>query len=39
MTIPLVDVWTCRVYMYCMYSIYTFLYSVCTFQYNIFIYF
>jgi len=28
MTIPLVDIQTCRVYIYCIYSIYTFLYSI-----------
>ena len=34
-TVPLVDIETCRVYMYCIYSIYTFLYSIHTFVYSI----
>ena len=38
-TIPLVDIWTCRVHTYCMYSIYTFLYSIHTILCNIFIHF
>jgi len=29
MTIPLVVIWTCRVYMYCIYSIYKFLKFKC----------
>jgi len=37
MTIPLVDIWTCRVYMYCIYSIHTCLYSIHTFLYSLFI--
>jgi len=28
MTIPLMDIWTCRVYMYCIYGIHMFLYKV-----------
>ena len=38
MTIPLEDIRTCRVYVYCIYSIYTFIFSIHTFLYNIFIY-
>ena len=39
MTIPLVDIQKCRVYLYCASSIYTFLYSLHVFLYNIYIYF
>jgi hypothetical protein len=38
MTKPLEDIRTCRVYMCCVYSIYIFLYSVCTFMYIVFFY-
>jgi hypothetical protein len=38
MTIPLVEIQTCSIYMYCMYGIYTFLYSINTFLCNVFIY-
>ena len=28
MTIPLVNIWTCRVHMYCIHTIHTFLYNI-----------
>ena len=39
MTIPLLDTWTCGIYMHCVYSTYTFLYSIHTLLFNTFIYF
>jgi hypothetical protein len=37
-SLPLVDIQTCTAYMYCMYTTYTFLYSIHTLLYNMFIY-